>query len=95
MRFALVRERTQVLGDAYSNYFGRFDDAAKEVREAITLNAKDADLYSSLAVWTHGRQSAWPRPAAASAPGCSLTEWYGVAAPADFQAARQQARSER
>jgi len=37
------------LADAYSNYFGQFDDAAKEIRAAITLNSKNADLYASLA----------------------------------------------
>jgi len=35
-------------GDVLSS-FGRFDDAAKEVREAIALNPKDPDLYASLA----------------------------------------------
>lgn len=37
------------LADTYSGSFGRFDDAAGEVREAIPLNPKDPDLYSSLA----------------------------------------------
>lgn len=37
------------LADEYSSSFGRFDDAAKEVREAIPLNPKDPDLYASLA----------------------------------------------
>jgi tetratricopeptide (TPR) repeat protein len=37
------------LADAYSNYFGRFDDATKEVKDAIPLNPKDTDFYSALA----------------------------------------------
>jgi Flp pilus assembly protein TadD len=37
------------LADEYSNSFGRFDAAAEEAREAIRLNPKDPDVYSSLA----------------------------------------------
>lgn len=37
------------LAEEYSNTFGRFDEAAREAREAISLNPKDADLSASLA----------------------------------------------
>jgi tetratricopeptide (TPR) repeat protein len=37
------------LADEYRSSFGRFDDAAEEAREAIRLNPKDPDVYSSLA----------------------------------------------
>jgi tetratricopeptide (TPR) repeat protein len=37
------------LADSYSGSFGRFDDAIEELREAIPLNPKDPDVYSSLA----------------------------------------------
>ncbi len=37
------------LADEYSSSFGRFDNAAEEAREAIRLNPKDPDVYSSLA----------------------------------------------
>lgn len=36
------------LADAYSSDFGQFDDAANEAKEAIQLNPKDPDVYSSL-----------------------------------------------
>jgi eukaryotic-like serine/threonine-protein kinase len=37
------------LADEYSSSFGRCDAAAEEAREAIRLNPKDPDVYSSLA----------------------------------------------
>src|SRR5216684_3625285 len=45
------------LAEEYSSSFGRFDDAAEEAREAIRLNPKDPDVYSSFAVAQIGKEA--------------------------------------
>jgi tetratricopeptide (TPR) repeat protein len=43
------------LADVYSGSFGRFEDAVTEVSEAIPLNPKNPDVYSSLAAALMGK----------------------------------------